>query len=250
MFSLKDKRILITGASSGIGRQTAIHCSMMGANVVLVGRNIERLNETSNHLTKGEHKILAIDVTDFDAVETQLKELVSHFGKLHGLVNAAGISTTLPVKMLKVDKMKSFFETNVISAINLARIFTSKQIVADEGGSIILFASVMGMVGDAGKTIYSATKGALISATKSMAIELASKKVRVNSISPGVVVTPMTDNAVYSQDDEARQHVVALHPLGLGQPADIANACVFLLSDASRWITGTNLVVDGGYTAR
>ena len=165
MFSLKDKRILITGASSGIGRQTAIHCSMMGANVVLVGRNIERLNETSNHLTKGEHKILAIDVTDFDAVETQLKELVSHFGKLHGLVNAAGISTTLPLKMLKVDKMKSFFETNVFSAINLSRIFTSKQIVAEEGGSIILFASVMGVVGDAGKTIYSATKGALGSLT-------------------------------------------------------------------------------------
>ena len=98
--------------------------------------------------------------------------------------------------------------------------------------------------------MYSLTKGALISAAKSMALEFASKKIRFNAISPGVVVTPMSQNAVYSQDEESLNKITALHPLGLGMPDDIANACVYLLSDASRWVTGSNLVVDGGYTAR
>jgi NAD(P)-dependent dehydrogenase (short-subunit alcohol dehydrogenase family) len=249
-FTLENKTILITGASSGLGRQTAILCSQLGSNLIMLGRDHDRLEETYEELAPGNHRSLEVDITQFSMVESAIKETVCEFGKLHGLVNAAGISTTLPLKLLTPEKSSFFFDINVTSALNLSRIFASKQIVAEEGGSIILFASVMGIVGDAGKTIYGATKGALISATRSMAVELASKKIRVNSISPGVVITPMTDQAIYNQDDESRQRVIDLHPLGLGQPSDVANACVFLLSEASRWITGTNLVVDGGYTAR
>ena len=106
------------------------------------------------------------------------------------------------------------------------------------------------MVGEMGKTVYSLTKGALIAGAKSLALELAMRNIRVNTISPGVVITPMSQNAVYSQDEESFSRVKNLHPLGLGKPEDVANACIYLLSDASRWVTGTNLVVDGGYTAR
>jgi len=118
------------------------------------------------------------------------------------------------------------------------------------GGSIIFISSVMGVVGENGKTMYSMTKGALISAVKSLSIELATRKIRINAISPGVVETPMSKNAIYSRNEESLDKIKSLHPLGLGQPEDVANACVFLLSDASKWITGTNMLVDGGYLAK
>jgi NAD(P)-dependent dehydrogenase (short-subunit alcohol dehydrogenase family) len=111
-------------------------------------------------------------------------------------------------------------------------------------------ASVMGMVGEAGKTLYGMTRGALIAAAKSMALEFAPREVRVNSISPGVVETPLSQNSYYSKDEKLLEQVKNQHPLGLGKPGDVANACVYLLSDASRWVTGSNLTIDGGYTAR
>jgi NAD(P)-dependent dehydrogenase (short-subunit alcohol dehydrogenase family) len=250
-FSLVGKNIVVTGASSGIGRQTAIICSQMGARVVLIARSVERLNETLLLMQSPEnHLVYSIDLAEPSGIESAIKEAVEKLGKLHGLVNAAGISTTLPLKLISNDKLDEFFKTNVYSAVLMSRLFTKQAIVSNEGGSVIMFSSVMGIVGETGKTLYSLTKGALISAAKSMAMEFASKKIRFNAISPGVVVTPMSQNAVYSQDEESLNKITALHPLGLGMPDDIANACVYLLSDASRWVTGSNLVVDGGYTAR
>ncbi|MCO5257618.1 MAG: SDR family oxidoreductase [Lentimicrobium sp.] len=250
-FSLVGKNIVVTGASSGIGRQTAVICSQMGARVVLIARNNERLKETLSLMQSPEnHLVYSIDLAELSGIEAAIKEAVEKMGKLHGLVNAAGISTTLPLKLISNDKLDEFFKTNVYSAVLMSRLFTKQAIVSNEGGSVIMFSSVMGIVGETGKTLYSLTKGALISAAKSMALEFASKKIRFNAISPGVVVTPMSQNAVYSQDEESLNKITALHPLGLGMPDDIANACVYLLSDASRWVTGSNLVVDGGYTAR
>jgi NAD(P)-dependent dehydrogenase (short-subunit alcohol dehydrogenase family) len=250
-FSLAGKNIIVTGASSGIGRQTAVTCSQMGARVMLIARNSDRLNETLALMHSPEkHLVYAFDLADLVSIEASIKEAVEKLGKLHGLVNAAGISTTLPLKLITNDKLDEFFKTNVYSAIQMSRLFTKQANVSNEGGSVIMFSSVMGIVGETGKTLYSLTKGALISAARSMALEFASKRIRFNAISPGVVVTPMSQNAVYSQDEESLSKIAALHPLGLGMPADIANACVYLLSDASRWVTGSNLVVDGGYTAR
>lgn len=223
----------------------------MGARVVLIARSVERLNETLLLMQSPEnHLVYSIDLAEPSGIESAIKEAVEKLGKLHGLVNAAGISTTLPLKLISNEKLDEFFKTNVYSAVLMSRLFTKQAIVSNEGGSVIMFSSVMGIVGETGKTLYSLTKGALISAAKSMALEFASKKIRFNAISPGVVVTPMSQNAVYSQDEESLNKITALHPLGLGMPDDIANACVYLLSDASRWVTGSNLVVDGGYTAR
>ena len=111
------------------------------------------------------------------------------------------------------------------------------------------YPQLWGLAGASGKALYGMTKGALISGAKSLALELAPKNIRVNCISPGVVVSPMSNNAIYSKDEESLQRVKDLHPLGLGEAEDVANACVYLLSDASKWVTGTNLIIDGGYTA-
>lgn len=251
IFSLKNKTILVTGASSGIGRTCAIECSNAGASVITVGRNEERLQETMKQLKgSSDHQSLKMDLNETEDVEQKMKILEEEEIKIDGVINCAGISTTLPLRMITPEKIQPFFETNVSSAIFLSKWATRKKIMPESGSSIVFISSVMGSVGEAGKTIYSLTKGAVLAASRSMAIELASRQVRVNCISPGVVETPMSDSAVYSRNDEARKKIEALHPLGLGKPKDVAYASIYLLSDASKWVTGTNLFVDGGYTAR
>ena len=249
IFSLQGKTILITGASSGIGRACAIECSKAGAEILAFGRDEERLAETISSL-EGEGKAFSVDLTNTDEVDEVMKELENDGVKIDGVIHSAGISTTLPLRMITLEKIQPLFEVNVSSAIYLSKWVTRKKLVPENGSSIVFLSSVMGSVGEAGKTIYSITKGAVLAASRSMAVELASKKIRVNCISPGVVETPMTDSAVYSRNEDARKKIEDLHPLGLGKPEDVANAAIYLLSDASKWVTGTNLFVDGGYTAR
>ncbi len=250
-FSLEGKLILVTGASSGIGRQCAISCSHMGAKVVLFGRDEGRLKESLElTLNPHENEYQAIDLLQYDNISEIIKNIVNRRGKIHGLINCAGISTTLPLNAVTTEKMLTFLNTNVISGINLSKQVIKSSNFQESGGSIIYISSVMGVVGENGKTLYSMTKGALISAVKSMSMELARRNIRVNAISPGVVETPMSEKAIYSRDKDARERIKDLHPLGLGQPEDVANAAVYLLSDASRWITGTNLIIDGGYLAK
>jgi len=249
-FFLYGKNILITGASSGIGQACAVKCSELGAKVILMGRDKTRLSKTYSKVYGEGHLCFAIDLTDFEGVEETVKQIVKETGKIDGLINSAGISTTLPITQLKPDKIEHFFRTNVAGAMNLTRLVTAGANFSEEGGSIIFISSVMGVAGEKGKSIYSITKGALIAGAKSLALELASRKIRVNCVSPGVVETPMSKKAIYSRNEESLNKIKALHPLGLGQPEDIANVCAFLMSDAARWITGTNLIVDGGYLAR
>ena len=250
-FSLTGKTIIVTGASSGIGRQSAKICSQLGARVVLLGRNKGRLEEALGDMgNKQKHLVYSVDLVEYASVECVVKEFVSITGKICGLINCAGISTTLPFNMVKPEKMDEFFRINVLAVINLTRVVTKKSNFSEDGGSIIFISSVMGEVGEVGKSIYSMTKGALIAGSKSLALELAPRKIRVNCISPGVVESPMSKGAIYSRNEEALNKIKNLHPLGLGQPEDVANACVYLLSDASKWVTGTNLIVDGGYLAR
>ena len=251
-FHLSDKNILITGASSGIGRQCAITCSALGAKVVLLGRDATRLAATQEAMQQPEqHTALSLELTEVSALEEKLLPiLMQQEGGMNGFIHAAGISTTLPLRMINEEKLQQFFATNVQSGILLAKMLTKKKVLSTSGASLVFITSVMASVGTAGKTLYSMSKGAQLSAARSMAVELAPKKVRVNCISPGVVETPMSSQAVYSQNDEAKQQVTSLHLLGLGKPEDVAHACVYLLSDAAKWVTGINLKVDGGYTAQ
>lgn len=249
-FSLEKKTILVTGASSGIGRQCAIDCSKMGAKVVLVARNEERLHETFSLMEGGGHLIQPFNLTNFEEMPSLVKTIVEKIGPIDGLLNCAGISTTEPLKLTSAERLDEFFRVNVFSAVMLSKEVCKMKNYRKEGCSIVMFSSVMGVVGESMKSSYSLTKGALISGVRSLACEYAKKNIRFNCISPGVVETPINVNQPYMKDPELRAQFAAKHLLGIGQTTDISNACIFLLSDASRWMTGQNLIVDGGYTVR
>jgi NAD(P)-dependent dehydrogenase (short-subunit alcohol dehydrogenase family) len=250
-FSLENKTILITGASSGIGRQCTISCAEMGANVIITGRNKERLSETASKIPKskfgGQH-ILLIDQED--SVLALIQDLKEKGIVLNGFINAAGISTTLPVKFSTMEKQLEFYATNIAGPLNLTRLLLKKGNPLVDKSSVVFISSVMAIVGEKAKTLYSGSKGALNAVSRSLALEVANRSIRVNTVSPGVVVTPMSQNAAYAQDEDSLQKTISKHPMGLGHPDDVANACIYLLSDASKWVTGSNLVVDGGYTAQ
>ncbi len=248
-FSLDGKKIVITGASSGIGRQCAIDCSRMGADVVLIARNEDRLKETLASLTGEGHYYIKADLSNSECVCAAAERINDICGKVDGIVNCAGISTTLPFKLVSREKLDEFFATNVYSAIELSREL-SKVKYMNAGGSIVFMASVMGVVGESGKALYSMTKGALIAASRSLACELSKRQIRVNCISPGAILTPINEKLPHMADPEQRKHLEDMHLLGLGKTSDIANGVIYLISDASRWVTGQNLLIDGGYTAR
>lgn len=251
-FSLENKVIIVTGASSGIGAQCAIDCSKMGARVVLVARNEERLKQTLEQCEEpSRHMILPLDLSSSEGLKDAIKDVVSKVGKINGVVNCAGMSSVTPLKLVTDELLDQFFRTNVYSAINLSKEVTRVGNYDKNGGcSIIFFASIMGICGDKCKTMYSATKGALIAAARSMACELAKNKIRVNVVSPGAIETPINAKLPHMADPELRKELEDKHLLGLGECSDIANACIYLLSDAAKWVTGQNLIVDGGYTAK
>lgn len=249
-FSLEGKTILVTGASSGIGRQCAIDCSKMGARVALVARNEERLKETLSQMEGVGHLIMPFDLTDFAETPSLISAIVAEAGPINGLLNCAGISATEPLKLTSAERLDEFFRANVYSAIMLSKEVCKLKNYNKEGCSIVMFSSVMGVVGESMKSSYSLTKGALISGVRSLACEYAPKKIRFNCVSPGVIETPINAEQPYMKDPELRKEFEAKHLLGIGRTTDISNACIYLLSDASRWVTGQNLVVDGGYTVR
>lgn len=249
-FSLEGKTILVTGASSGIGRQCAIDCSKMGAKVILVARNEERLAETLSQMEGEGHLSVAFDLTYSAGLKTMVANAVSKIGRIDGALHCAGISDTLPLKLMQTDTLDKFFRANVYSAIELSREICAIKNISKEGASIVFFSSIMGCVGESGKSMYSMTKGALIAAARSLACEFAKKRIRFNCVSPGAILTPINANQPYMSDHEKRAELEGKHPLGLGECSDISNACIYLLSDASRWVTGQNIIVDGGYTIK
>ena len=250
-FSLEGKTIVISGAASGIARQCAISCSLMGAKLILLDLNEEGLKDTMTMIERPEdHYWTVVNLTDRERVKEVIAEGVAKVGKVNGLLNCAGISTTLPLNAVKEDTLDKFFKVNVYTGYYLTQEICRRANLSEDGASVVFFSSVAGSYGEAGKSVYGMTKGALKAVAKSLAVELARKNVRVNSISPGVIVTPINQNLPHIADPEKRAALEAQHLLGLGKTTDIANACIYLLSDASRWVTGINLFVDGGYTAR
>ena len=249
-FSLEGKLIVVTGASSGIGRQCAIDCSKMGASVVLIARDEERLKETVSMMEYPErHSCYLVDLFQIDQIRPLVDNIVSAHGKIDAYVHAAGIEKTLPLKLLCSDDYKSVFTVNTLSAFEFIRYFSSRKNFND-GGRIVLISSILSIVGRGGVSAYAASKGAMVSAVKSMALEFAPKKICINSISPGTIRTPLMERFLSSLSEEDYKQRVSGFPLGLGEVTDISRTCLFLLSDASRWITGQNIVVDGGYTAQ
>jgi 3-oxoacyl-[acyl-carrier protein] reductase len=245
---LTGKTILVTGASSGIGRETAIVLSKLGARVLLVARNEERLLQTKETLAGTDHFAESFDLTILDGIPDWLSQLVQRVGKLDGLVHSAGIHVTQPARFLRDKDIRSIMEINVYAAMILAGAFQSKR-VSQPNSSIVFLSSVMGVVGQPGVSAYAATKGAIIALTKSLALEIARNRIRVNCVVPAQVQTEMALSLESSLTETQIKRIEEMHPLGLGQPRDVALSIAFLLSDASSWITGSALTVDGGYTA-
>jgi len=248
-FLLSGRRILVTGASSGIGRGIAILLSQLGAQVICNGRNEKRLKETFNALSGTGHASEVFNLNDIEAIQPWMLGISNKHGKLWGVVHAAGIQQTIPAAMVNKEKFEQVFTINTEAAFFLAKTFFSPSIRDENGGSIVLISSIMSLVSQAAISSYSVSKAALSGLAKSLAVEFAPKKIRVNCISPAYVRTPLLDDMIRKWSEAQFEEFKKRHPLGLGEIQDIANAAAFLLSDASRWITGTNLVVDGGYTA-
>lgn len=246
-FSLEGKTILITGASSGIGRQCAIDCSKMGATIVAVGRNQERLVETLDLLEGNNNRQYVFDLTNLDEIKQLVSQIVTERGKLDGIICAAGIEKSAPMKLLKPVDYEEILKINTISSFELIRQATSIKTI-NTPASIVLISSITAVIARTTTTAYSASKGALVSGARVMAAELSNRKIRVNCILPGTILTPLMQKFLSELSEEAYQNRISGFPLGLGETTDVSNACIYLLSDASRWITGQNLVVDGGYT--
>jgi NAD(P)-dependent dehydrogenase (short-subunit alcohol dehydrogenase family) len=245
---IHGQRILVTGASSGIGRAVCVLLSQLGAKLILVGRSEERLAETALMLDGTGHAIEPKDLSQADTIPVWMKQLTKDMGPLNGVVHSAGIQGVSPVRFLKDEDFIHMINVNVNSAVQHAKGFRQKG-VRGEAGSIVLLSSVIGIVGQAGVAAYSASKGAVCALTRSIAIEFAAENIRVNCIAPGIVKTEMTQDFQSKLSEEQFNELCDKYPLGIGEPRDIANAIVFLLSNTGRWITGTTLVVDGGYTA-
>ncbi len=245
-YSLKGKTILITGASSGIGRATAIACSKMGANVVITGRNVERLRQTYEQLdTVGTHYQFAGDLT----LQEDLERLVEDVPVLDGLVNNAGISYTKPIGFLKPDDIRMVYEANLYAPMLLTNSLLKKKKIA-KGASVVFMSSTAAFGCSNANSTYGTSKAALSDFMHYCNKEITPvRHVRFNAIHPGMVRTELVANLTFTEEE--LQKDMARYPLGrYGEPDDIANTVVFLLSDASSWISGVSLIVDGGLMNR
>ncbi|MBR3728859.1 MAG: SDR family oxidoreductase [Muribaculaceae bacterium] len=241
-FTLKGKTILVTGASSGIGQATAVECAQMGAEVVITGRDTERLQATAD-LVGTPRALIAADLTNQEDVE----RLVAALPPLDGAVLCAGNSTTLPLQFGSREKFDEMFNVNFFAPVELLRLMYKKKVL-QKGSSVVLIASIGGTHSFMpGNGVYGASKAALNSLMKYAAREYASRKIRVNSICPGMVDTPLIHRGTITEEQLAED--AKRYPLGrYGKPDDIANGAVYLLSDASSWLTGHDLVIDGGFS--
>lgn len=242
-FSLAGKTILITGASSGIGRATAIECSKLGARLILAGRNEQRLDEVFSLLEGEGHEQKKLDLRDSSALE----EFVSTLPEIDGCVNNAGIGGKLPVAFIKRNDLQSVLDINTIVPVMLTQLLVKKKKMR-KGSSMVLTSSISGVYSvDIGNTLYSVSKSAIDGFMKNAALELAAKGIRVNSVNPGMVDTPI--NNIDSFSEEQKKEDIRRYPLGrYGRPEEIAYAIIYLLSDAAAWVTGTSLKIDGGYS--
>ncbi|PTQ68464.1 SDR family NAD(P)-dependent oxidoreductase [Pseudomonas sp. GV071] len=246
-FSLQGKRILVTGASSGIGREIAIWLSQQGAQLIITARDSERLNITFNALTGSGHVQALIDFLDKSDVSSWLKSLTMS-AALDGLVHAAGVQSPMPIRAMSLNHWETLMNTNVTSAFSLIKAFRQKG-VCNPDSSVVLLSSVMAKVGQPALLGYCASKGAVESMVRAAALELARESIRINAVAPGVVKTEMAESLGQLVGTDSMNAIEQKHPLGIGTPLDVAYAVHYLLSAASRWVTGTSLVVDGGYLA-
>lgn len=240
MIELKNKTILVTGASSGIGKATAILCDQLGANLIITGKNAEELNKTKAVL-KNKKEAYSADLSNEDGIN----QLIAILPAIDGFVHCAGIIKPLPIKFLKGKHIDEIFKINFSSAVLLSSGLLSSKKLKD-GASVVFISSVSAEHPYTGGSLYTASKAALQSFATGLALETSSKKIRVNTISPALIRTKIWDQAeqIYSKEEVAE--IESRYPLGIGEPIDVANTIAFLLSASSKWITGSVIKMDGG----
>jgi NAD(P)-dependent dehydrogenase (short-subunit alcohol dehydrogenase family) len=243
-FSLEGKTILVTGASSGIGKQIAIECANGGASVIITGRNEERLADTFGKLTGKQNKMVIANLQYPEEINNLVKTIEY---PINGLVHSAGINDLIPFQFVTKESLENIFSINYFAPTLLSKNLLKEKKIA-KNSSIIFVSSISGIYCSAiASSMYSSTKGAINGLIKGMALDLAPKAIRINSINPGVVDTNIFDTTSLSKEQLAED--MKKYPLKrFGKPEDIAYAAIYLLSDASSWVTGTNLVIDGGFT--
>ena len=244
MFNLENKKIVVTGASSGIGRAIAIQCANQGAEIHLVARAIERLEETRLALKLGQHVSYQIDLS----LEEEIIKLADKLPQLDGVILNAGTIKTTPVKFIKKEALDYIFNVNITSSILLIQCLLKKKKIKD-GAAVCFISSASTQKVTYGNSMYVASKGAVNTFTKALALELATNKIRVNAILPGFIETALMDNSIIDKEK------IELHknnyPLGrFGKPEDVAYLAIYLMADESAWMTGSLLNIDGGYTLK
>ncbi len=245
---LSGRRILVTGASAGIGRDLCQLLDGLGARLVLNGRDHTRLDDTLGLLSGTDHVLAPFDLTDLDAVPAWMKDLARD-DPFDGLAHCAGVDVLRPIRAFDQAFFDWILRANLGSALALARGIRQKDVRAPGGVSVVFLASTAANTHSAGNIVYAAAKAGVISAARSLAVELLGDGIRVNCVEPSIVMTDMTRRNFDKLTDQQVQGLEALQPLGFGQPRDVAHAVAFLLADTGRWITGTSLVVDGGRSA-
>ena len=243
LFSLKGKTILVTGASSGIGKSIAIVCSQMGAQLIITGRNETRLNETFSMLEGENHALICADLTNAD----ELNKLVESLPKLDGVVNNAGIAKPLVLQFVEKEDVDEVLNINALVPIHLTRLIIQQKKL-NKGASLVFISSINGNnCAYIGSTVYAASKGAVTAFMKGVALELAPRGIRSNAIHPGMIETDLLQSGTIGTEElEADRQKYPLKRYG--KPEEVASAAVYLLSDATKWMTGSSLLIDGGYT--
>lgn len=245
---LAGRTMLVTGASSGLGRAAAQAMSGCGARLVLTGRDDARLEETLATLTGSGHASAAAPLTDSDAVADFVTGLAKQHGAFDGIFHSAGAYFSLPMKVTKQRHIDNLFEASVNGAYGIAKAASQRRVLGD-GGSLVFMSSVAGERGHGGLAAYGGAKAAVMGIVRALALEVSPRRVRVNAITASTIETEMHLRTIENANMDYVAAGEARHPLGFGRPEDVSNAVIFLLSDASQWITGTSLVVDGGYLA-
>lgn len=242
-FSLEGKTILITGASSGIGREVAISTSKMGAQVIITGRNEERLKSTFQNLVGKGHTFFSADLTQ----EDDISKLVNSISTINGMVHCAGILQPFPIKFIQKKQIDTMFNINYYSAVLLASKLLKQKKILNQA-SLVFISSISSTYRPYfGGALYAGSKAAIEAFSRGLAFENAGNKIRSNCISPAIIKTPIFDEYIDSitVDDNIKAYEKQ-YPLGFGEPLDVANAAIYLLSEASRWVTGSIIVMDGG----
>ncbi|HEU0109427.1 MAG TPA: SDR family oxidoreductase [Flavisolibacter sp.] len=240
-FTLKGKTILVTGASSGIGFAVAQQCAQMGARLIITGRNEQSLDKLITQLPPAAHQKIVQDL----AIENGIQNLVQQIEKLDGLVHCAGLVEPFPAGFLNRKKIDQTFSINFYVPVELTAMLL-KHKKMNQGGSVVFISSIAATNSFIGGAAYASSKAALEAFCRTIALEYAVKHIRANCLAPAMVKTKIFDNMAKNVEKHTVEAHLAKYPLGVGQPEDVANACVFLLSNASRWITGITIRMDGG----